>query len=298
LSPYRAGQTSYVDTLEIGICCGTLLNAGLVELIEIAGRHGFPTITVRPATFASALEQGLTEKALRRLLADAGVRVTMVDAMTAGLPGLSPPQIPDPELRAYLPPDVFSPPDAETCLRAAEALEAPFVNVTHFGGKPTPLEEMTDAIAAVCRRARARGLQVALEFIPGTGLPDLATAHAVARACGEPNCRVTLDPWHLDRAGGSVEDVVSLPAGSLAGVQLCDRIPEPPGTPYVPMSGRLMPGEGQLPLYELVRAALVNSPGISIEVELFNSDLRRLTADEIAARVATGVKAWRERFTA
>lgn len=285
-----------MEKLEIGICCGTLLNASLVELIETAGRHGFPTITVRPASFATALEQGLTEKALRRHLVNAGVRVTMVDALTSGLPGLSTPQISDPELRAHLPPDVFSPPDQETCLRAAEALEAPFVNVTHFGGKPIPLEEMTEAIGAVCRRARARGLQVALEFIPGTGLPDLASAQAVARSCGEPNCRITLDPWHLDRAGGSVEDIARLPPGSLAGVQLCDRLPQPPGTPYVPMTGRLMPGEGRLPLAELVRSALANSPAISIEVELFNSELRKLTSDEIAARVASGVRAWRERF--
>jgi sugar phosphate isomerase/epimerase len=287
---------SHVDALEIGICCGTLLNAGLVELIEIAARYGFPTITVRPFTFAGALQQGFTDRKLRRLLADAGVRVTMVDALTAGLPGLSPPQITDPELRSYLPPDAFCPPDEETCLRAAEALEAQFVNVTHFGGRPIPLEQMTDAVAGICRRAGRRGLQVALEFIPGTGLPDLATAHAVARNCGEPNCRITLDLWHLDRAGGSAEDVARLPPGSLAGVQLCDRVPEPPGTPYVPMSGRLMPGEGRLPVRDLVRAAWANSPGLSLEVELFNAGLRCLTADEIARRVAVGVQAWREGF--
>ncbi|MGB8364551.1 MAG: sugar phosphate isomerase/epimerase family protein [Rhizomicrobium sp.] len=286
-----------MDTLKIGLCCGTLLNAGLIELIETAGRHGFPTITVRPAAFASALEQGYTEKALRRRLTDAGVQVTMVDALTEGLPGLSTLDISDPKLRALLPSDVFFPPDQDTCLHAAEALEASFINVTHFGRKPVPLEEMTGAIGAVCRRARARGLQVALEFVPGTGLPDLVSADVVARSCGEPNCRITLDPWHLDRSGGSVEDVVRLLPGSLAGVQLCDRIPEQPGDVYVPMSGRIMPGEGQLPLVELVRAALANSPAISIEVELFNDELRRLSSDEIAARVASGTKAWCSTFS-
>ena len=38
------------------------LDVGLVELIEIAGRHGFPTITVRPLSFLAALEQGETER--------------------------------------------------------------------------------------------------------------------------------------------------------------------------------------------------------------------------------------------
>ena len=252
-----------------------------------------PTITVRPSTFTAALEQGATPQSLRRRLRDAGLRVTMIDALTDGLPGLSTPQIADPERRKFLPADVFFPPSQQSCLDAAEALEAPYVNVTHFGGRPLPLAEMTAAIATICRRAGARGLQVALEFVPGTGLGDVATAAAIAASCGEPNCRITLDPWHLDRSGGTVADIVALPANALAGMQLCDRIPEPPGTPYVPMSGRLLPGEGQLPLEQLVRAALANSPGISIELELYNDELRGLSSDEIAARVSAAAKAWR-----
>lgn len=137
---------------------------------------------------------------------------------------------------------------------------------------------------------------MALEFIPGTGVPDLATADTIARSCGEPNCRITLDPWHWDRSSGSVQDVADLPPESLAAIQLCDRIPEPPGTPYVPMSGRVMPGEGRLPLGGLVRAALANSPGLSIEVELFNDEFRGLSPDDAAARVAAGVKAWKSAF--
>ncbi len=109
-----------------------LLDATLPELIETAARHGFPTITARPATFAAALKIGFTERSLRKLLADAGVRVTMVDALTKGLPGVPPRETLDPELRAILPFDAIDPPDEETCLRSAEALEAPYVNVSLF----------------------------------------------------------------------------------------------------------------------------------------------------------------------
>lgn len=282
--------------MDIGLCCGTLVDTGLVDLIEIAGRHGFPTITVRPLSFIEALEQGETESSLRRRLANAGVRVTMVDALTKGLPGVAGPESLDPALRAILPRDAIDPPDEETCLRSAEALGARFVNVAHFRGRPVPLEEMADAIGHVCRRAAARGLSVALEFIPGTGLPDLSHARQVIERCGEPNCRITVDFWHLDRSGGTLEDLRQLPAGMIAGLQLCDRVPPPPGTPYIPMSGRDLPGEGQLPLHDLVRAALENTPGISAEVEVLKEEFRHLPADAVAARIAAAVKTWRAAY--
>jgi sugar phosphate isomerase/epimerase len=287
-----------MEAPDIGLCCGTVMKAGLLELIEVAARHGFPTITVRPATFAAALEQGVDEKALRRRVRDAGLRVTMIDALTRDLPGAAIPDISDPKLRALLPDEVFFPPDQETCLRAAEVLEAPFLNVTHFGGTPGPIGAMAEAVGAICRNASQHGVTIALEFVPGTGIPDIGSADAIARSCGEAHCRITLDPWHLYRSGGTLQDVADLPPNSIGGMQLCDRTPEPPGTPYVPMTGRRMPGEGELPLYDLVMAALTNSPGISIEVEVLNDELRALSPDEAASRVAASVQKWRAGFAA
>ena len=43
-------------------------------------------------------------------------------------------------------------------------------------------------------------------------------------ACGEPNACVLLDVFHLDRSGGTVDDVRRLPPGAIAGIQLSDRI--------------------------------------------------------------------------
>jgi sugar phosphate isomerase/epimerase len=279
--------------LEIGLCCGTVVQATLPELIETAARHGFPTITARPATFAAALEAGFTESSLRRLLADAGVRVTMIDGLTRGLPGVPAPETFDPALRARLPFDALDPPDEETCLRAAEVLEAPYLNVSLFRGRRVPLAEMADAIGGLCRRAAARGVAIALEFYPESGLPDLDFALGVVHSCGEPNCAITLDVWHLARSGGTVEDVRRLPPGVIAGMQISDRVAPPPGATYVPLGGRLAPGEGELPLGDIIRAALANSPGISAEVEVLNDELRDLPTDAVAARIAAAVARWR-----
>jgi len=284
---------SLIDDLQIGLCCGMLLEASLPELIETAARHGFATITARPYTFAAALKAGFTERQLRRLIAQAGVRVTMVDALTQGLPGAAPPATFEPALRRILPPDSIDPPDEETCLRSAEALQATYVNVSLFRGRRVPLEEMAEAISGLCRRAARRGLKVALEFYPGSGLPDLDYALRVVQSCGEPNCAITLDTWHLARSGGTVEDVRRLPPGVIAGVQLSDRIAPPPDAPYVPMSGRSMPGEGALPLVEIVAAALANTPGISAEIEVLNEELRALPTELVAARAAAAIARWR-----
>jgi sugar phosphate isomerase/epimerase len=182
--------------------------------------------------------------------------------------------------------------------RAAEMLDCPVVNVAHFTGKPVPLDEMSQALAAVCERSSKRGFEVTLEFIPGTGLPDLVTALKIREMVGAPNCSIMLDPWHLARSGGTLEQVQAAPPGSIGGLQLCDRTPPPPGQPYVPMSGRDLPGEGKLPLTEIVQAAMRNRPGVTAEVEVFSEELRNLPLDAAAARTAAAVAAWRKTLNA
>jgi len=272
--------------LEIGLCWGSLQRASLLELIEAAGRHGFPTLSVRPDAVTKALREGLSAGALRKHLADAGVRVTVIDAISGALPGQPPYSFDDPGL------SLSAGSNEEDCYSVADAVGAPTVNLTHYRGGPVSGAEIVDAVGAVCRRARARGFQIVLEFIPDTGLPNIVEAFEVVQAVGEPNCAVLLDPWHLDRSGGTLEDVLRLPPGAIGALQLCDRTPPAPGARYVPMSGRDLPGEGRLPLCDLVDAALANRPGLTAEIEVFSEELRSLSIDAAAARIAAAVKAW------
>jgi len=276
----------------VGFGCSTLFKAGVVDIIELAARHGFPTITVRPAAFLEALEQGETGQSLRRRVRDAGVVVRCIDGLSHALPGKCLLVEGDPSL-AHLPREVFDPPSEEDCLRVAEALESPLLTVAHFGHEPVPEAEMAEAVGAICRRAGARGIAIALEFVPGTGLGDLVSTDRIARSCGEPNCGVLLDPWHWSRSGGTVEDVRSLAPGALVAMQLCDRVPAPKENAYKPMANRLMPGEGELPLYELVEACLANSPGITIEAEVINAELSAMSFDDAAAALAAAIAKWR-----
>jgi 4-hydroxyphenylpyruvate dioxygenase len=278
---------------EIGLACANLLQVPLPEFIDVAERAGFRRITVRPYAFAKAWEAGWTEGAFRRRLANAGLEVTMIDAHITALPGRPANAELAPDRRARLPIDVIDPPDEEMCFRAATTLGAPIVNVTHYLGTSLPADVLAEALAGVCRRAALLGLRISLEFFPDSGLPDLAFAQSVVDACAEPNASVLLDLFHLDRSDGTVEDIRALPPSAIAGIQLSDRRRPPPGTPHVPFSGRLLPGEGELPLRELVAAGLKNSPAATLDIEVLNEGLRSLPSDEVAARLATAASAWR-----
>jgi len=273
--------------LEIGLCWGTLHQATLPELIEAAARHHFSTLSFPPYLYADCLSAGMSPQAVLRQMRDAGVRLTVADAISAGLPGM-------PDTPISFGGRLLPRPGEADCFAMAEALEAPLVNIAHFGAAPVAQAELTEAVGAICHRAATHGLGVVLEFVPDTGIADLATARTIASQCGEANCRILLDSWHLARTGGTAADIRALPPGSIGAIQLCDRNPPAPGEAYVPMTGRLLPGEGSLPLHDIVAAALANSPGLSAEVEVFSAELSALPVNLAAARTATAMAKWRQ----
>lgn len=279
---------------DIGLGTACLLSVTLPEFIDLAARHGFKRITARPYAFAQALRDGHSEASLRQLLSDARVTVTMIDGLNHGLPGIPPPESLDAETRAIMPPDVLDPPDAASCLHAASALGASILNVIAYRGNIVPVERMAEAVSAICRSAADLGMGIALEFVPESGIPDLPHARRVWEACNQPNCGILLDTFHLGRSGGTVEDVLSLPKGAIAAVQISDR--EAGAHGHVPFGGRLMPGDGDLPLCGLVNAALANNAEATIDIEVLNADLNALPAGEAAQLLCDAAMAWREKF--
>jgi sugar phosphate isomerase/epimerase len=278
---------------DIGLGCANLLQLSLPEFIDTAGDAGFRRITVRPYAYAQALADGWTEADLRDRLSRHEITVTMIDALSSALPGIPDAGDLDPSVRARLPADVSEPPDEDTCIRTATALGAPILNVTHYLGSPQPIDVLGAALAGVCLRCAALAVSVCVEFVPESGIPDLQTARAVVEACGQPNCAILLDLFHLDRSGGTVDDIHDLPPDSLAGIQLSDRHRPGHGTSHVPLSGRRLPGEGEMPLSELVAAGLANSPGATVDIEVLNDELRSLPAGQAAAALAAAARSWR-----
>lgn len=277
-------------TLELN--WGTVRQASLVELIDAAGAAGFGAITVPPGWYSAALAEGHTDAGLRDRLAERGVEIGYIDALTTGLPGQTA------EFAAR-----WQSPTYADCVAAARGLGATRLNVAHFGGSPVGLDVMTEALDRVARRAREDGLSLLLEFLPGTGIPDLATAVKIVGDVGADDVGILFDSWHHYRSVPSIAAGAQIPFELIRALQLSDMPAERVGSWQAddptaaarnsqqrPMSGRLLPGAGVLPLTEVVAGTLAVHPEVAVGLEVFSDELRALPVAEVAALSAGALR--------
>ena len=157
------------------------------------------------------------------------------------------------------------------------------------------------AVFADCAAAAAAvGLRIALEFQPYGAIRSLAAALDVATGLG--NVGIVLDTLHVCRSGATPAEIAALPAGKLAFVQLCDApLTAPPFDQLrVESRGRrLLPGEGELPLFALMDAL---QDGITLDIETPNLAVQHLPHAEQARRACDAARrflaAWKAGRTA
>ena len=180
--------------------------------------------------------------------------------------------------------------DAQTVITKYEALfetgaelGASFVNVM---ADDPELHRAADNFAALVAAARPYGLRLTIEAIPFTRTRTLSDAAALA---GDSGGGIIIDPLHLQRAGGRPQDVGSLDPKLIAYCQLCDAPlaaphdllrPQklPRGQSVEGITGlalevramRLLPGDGELPLAEIIASL---PAGLAFSVEAPNLDL-------------------------
>ena len=143
-------------------------------------------------------------------------------------------------------------------------------------------DRLVERFAGVCEAAGERGLQACLEFMIFSSVKTIADAERVLNRAGHPAGAILVDALHLQRSGGTPADVSAIAPERLPYVQLCDG----PFQPILPDSavalteartGRLFPGEGELPLAELLGAL---PAGASLAVEAPVADLAGRTVGE------------------
>jgi sugar phosphate isomerase/epimerase len=273
------------------LCWGTVEHASITTLATVAADHGFECITVTPAMGFGLLRDARLRAEFRSILGATGLRVSCLDALMKGLPGAPEASTLKPELRQHFTHD------ADECLQVAVELEVPLLNVTHYLGAQVPRPALVEAIADVAARARVRGVALCLEFMTGTGIPDLAVALDIIAAVGT-NVGILVDTWHFSRTGGTVEQLRAVAPGSVVCVQVNDRIAAedrpvagPGGPTYAKMANRLLPGDGELPLGNLVKALLANNPTVPVGIEVFSDQLRALPPQAAAARAGESLAA-------
>lgn len=155
-------------------------------------------------------------------------------------------------------------------------------SVFTVAGADDDRSRLTDTLGRLAADAAEFGIRPALEAISYQSVARIDEAAALARAAG---AAVMIDPLHLDRSGGSVDDVAAIEPELIPVVQLCDAPADSPldddDRRYEARRNRMPVGDGELPLADLLAAVPRDVP-VSLEVP--NEHLRaRMSAKEFAA---------------
>ncbi|EPJ2809550.1 sugar phosphate isomerase/epimerase family protein [Pseudomonas putida] len=235
----------------LGVAHLTALELAPARLVREARRAGFSAVGLRlhpviPGAQAYPVAPGSQAlRELRAVMAGEGVRVTDIEfvALTAQA------QVAD-----YQP-----------LLAAGAELGALSLTVS---GDDDDVARLTGNFAALCELARGHGLRVDLEFMRWRPVATLQQACTVVTGAGQDNGGVLVDALHLFRSGGQVADLAGVDPRLLRAVQLCDAPLLAPVEELIiaeAREGRMLPGQGQLPLAALV-AALPTQLCVSVEV--------------------------------
>jgi sugar phosphate isomerase/epimerase len=271
----------------VGIGHLTMLDVAPPDWVTLAHDAGFDAVGIRVAAASPGEEpwpmapgSPMLAETLRRL-DDTGIGVLDVEIVKLS---------PNSAEATYQP-----------LFETGQALGARFLNVL---ADDPDLTRVRDNFAALVEQAQPYSLRPVIEPMIYMSVRNLRDAVLVAQGTGGG---VTVDPLHLQRFGGSPDELHSLDPGLFGYYQLCDApleapsdVPRPRRMPRgQPMEGssdlqmearaaRLLPGEGELPLTEIVDAM---DPTIPVSVEAPNLELRdEIGASEFMRRARQGVR--------
>jgi sugar phosphate isomerase/epimerase len=127
-----------------------------------------------------------------------------------------------------------------------------------------------DELAVLTDLAAQRDILTSVEPVPGLAIADLPSALAAVDHVGRDEISLLIDTMHVARSGAGPDDLRSLPAERIGHVQLCDvplRSTKQHHYAEEAMYHRLAPGEGELPLVEML-AALPHDRVVGLEVPM------------------------------
>jgi sugar phosphate isomerase/epimerase len=249
---------------EVVLCSLSMVPIGFLDLVEFAVAGGFDGISVGPPVYKRARrDENLGLQEMRRIIDDSGLFVSEVEVVANWLTSVD-----------DKPARWSQKTSDEEYIELAGALGARSVLATHFGS-PRPTEEAAKGFAALCDRAAADRLAVALEFPAFATVSDVGEAWEIVRLAHRPNGGLLIDTWHYYRGGGDERSLRSVDADRIFGIQLADADPEPVGSLEDDILYRRLPGEGSLDLASLV--------GI---------------LDGMGVRAPIGIEVWDERLLA
>lgn len=162
-------------------------------------------------------------------------------------------------------------PDFDTARRAADLDLFAELGACRISVADAGLERARafDQLAVLCEMTRERGMDFIVEWRPTATIRSLAIAREALLHLGEGKAGLLIDSMHFFRTGGTVKEIAALDPAVIEHVRLSDAPRRGLADPLEEArAGRLIPGEGELPLREFVdalprgqRLGLAVSPG-------------------------------------
>jgi sugar phosphate isomerase/epimerase len=149
-----------------------------------------------------------------------------------------------------------------------------------------------DCFCLLAEKARRLKLKLALEFTPLSSIASLSDAVAYLNRAAQPNAGMLVDVLHLTQSGGSASELTTIDVARIISAQICDG-PRNPGFDeyrHNALFERQIPGTGQLPLREFIRALPVDTV-LGVEVPLKSLSDAGISPRERARRCLTATRA-------
>ena len=262
----------------------TVLPCSPLEQIEAAAAAQFDAVGIRLvpvlSTDIDVMKDAALQRSIVRALAAINMPVLEIEVVRVG---------PDTDVREFEPllqfgADIGARNLAVTALPRAEYRKS----------DDARLAQRLAALGDLAMRYRIRPM---IEFMVFRGIATIEDAQRLIGLAGHENLGICVDALHLQRSGGSPASLRGIDPESICCVQLCDASAVAPPVEEIPKEarfGRLYPGEGGLPLGELLAAVPPDIP-LSVEVPCvartdWTVSQRALHAGETARRLIERVR--------
>ena len=257
-----------MSQFQLGLNTSTIRPAGLMDKIRIAAETGYSAIELWNDDLTAHEEQGGSLADVKKALDDYGLSVPTVIALHGWL-------------------NTTGTEHQEAIEEAKRRMaQAAAVGSTYIISSPprevADLQLGGENYRELLELGREFGVKPAMEFLGFVdGINQVKHAWEVMEVADHPDSTIVLDPFHIYRGGGEIEDMEGIPGEKIAVFHFNDA-PAEPARAEQSDADRVYPGDGILDLGKMI--SILKDAGYAgvISLELFNPNYWEQDPAEVA----------------
>ena len=253
---------------QLGLNTSTIRPASLMDKIRIAGETGYTAIELWNNDLSEYEEQGGSLADVKKALDDHGLSVPTVIAVHGWLNATGS------DLENALE-------DAKKRMEQAAAVGSTYI-ISSPPREVADLQLGGENYRKLLELGRELGVKPAMEFLGFVdGVNQVKHAWEVMEVADHPDSTIVLDPFHIYRGGGEIEDMAGIPGDKIAVFHFNDAPAEPARAEQTD-ADRVYPGDGILDLKQMISILKEADYSGVISLELFNPSYWEENPEEVA----------------